>query len=84
MSILRFSGNTFGPGNEFAKIQKQACKWVVRLDGGQMADADKKVLADWLATSQEHRRIFYDTATCWMAIDQLSAIKTEYSEKAVS
>lgn len=52
-------------------VQEEAAAWIVKLDSGDLNEADREALSDWLAQSNANRREFAELAEVWGLADHL-------------
>jgi transmembrane sensor len=55
-------------------LHDQAAAWIVRLDAGPLAPDEVNALREWLARSDNHRRVLLDTARVWDRMDVMAAL----------
>jgi len=75
MSILWLTRNRRSPDKGVREIRKQAWNWIIRLDGKEMSKIEKEKFSQWLARSDEHRRLYHEAESIWKALDKLSDLK---------
>ena len=59
---------------ETDRIEDDAAKWIVRLDGGTPDEVTLDAFASWLEQDQRHRARFVDLANLWGNMDSLSTL----------
>lgn len=53
------------------RIRDEALAWFVRLNGGNVSDADRAALQRWLANSPRHREEYTRLADIWTDLDRI-------------
>lgn len=56
-----------------ARLKDQAIAWHTRLTSGRCTDDERVAFSDWLAQSEEHRRIFHEIEQLWRRLDGLKS-----------
>lgn len=56
--------------NERAKIIKEACEWLARMDGHDLTDEEKDELNQWFKKSDKHKQELERLAQIWDNIEQ--------------
>ncbi len=55
-----------GESGEWTLIQRQARKWLVRMDGDKrLTEAERKALKEWMSRSARHRKELARLAKFW-------------------
>jgi len=59
---------------EIDDIEETAARWVMRLDGGTLPDAEQCELDAWLAADTRHLGAFVRAQATWMDLDRVAAL----------
>ena len=60
--------------SEIDDIEETATRWVIRLDGGALQDAEQRELDAWLAADTRHLGAFVRAQAAWIDMDRVAAL----------
>lgn len=60
--------------SEIDDIEETATRWVIRLDGGTLQDAEQRELDAWLAADTRHLGAFVRAQAAWTDMDRVAAL----------
>lgn len=62
---------------DFEAIEREAARWLARLNADNVCDDDRVLFQEWRTASPQHAAAFDRLAGAWTAFDKLGALKPE-------
>ncbi len=78
MSRIWHTRNSPGRDKGIREVRKQAWDWIIRQDSKPLSRTEKETLSQWLARSDDHRRLYHEAESNWRTLDKLSDLKHRF------
>ncbi len=59
-------------------VHSEACAWIAQLESGDMSEADREELRQWIARSSSHEAAIKEYAELWSGLDSLGLLHPTY------